>query len=1198
MQLGLARGRQQLGPLGAQPQIVLGGQLDEIDQPPRRAPDVVGIIEPRGETVDETLEHARLPALIHGEVGAVEDEALVQELQHRHLVPCCAIETDMARAVGRVSVHFDRRLQMSDPPRCETGERAVGREGSVERNGQQSVDDLVRDARDRGIECVAVRDPRIAMLESPPQQLERMTGHASLRRERIGVHRAQRSDVAAPRAELAGDRGLIQQSRAIEVIEVVQRVCDVIGNVHDRALDRLLPRRDRGVRAERIIGIGQIDGVHRELVARRSAALTALSAPPRVLEHRRAHGAREVQTDARSVVFVEPRQDAVRLGVSLEAFMKTEAVSGEPIERLLTQMPEWGMPDVMSASGGLNDHRVAPSELFHETTYGPLVAVQMHRDRACDSGDLHRVREPVVHREACARLRDDLGHSREPREVRRETDPLDVHTEVRAAFGTLELVELFVEAAPQSIIRNRHVPILAHPRRSAGNRDRSTDERRGRGAISREWVTVTHSAFALPPNLAEKTDPAVIGHDEARLAEIDLALAAARNDVERRLADARRIDGDGQDAMDRDIAVYGLVAQQTMLRRFAVDLCLGKIVTRDGEALYIGRTGLVSPEGERLLIDWRAPAAEPFFGATHQNSMGLVMRRRFRWKLGRVVDFWDEVFDPDAREHDVALDDQSAFIRSLGATRSSQMRDVLGTIQADQDAIIRADAHDSLVVDGGPGTGKTVVALHRAAYLLYADQRISRRGGGGVLFVGPNDRYLSYVDDVLPSLGEHSVAIATLDRLTVEGESAVPETDSRVGSLKGSARFEEAIARIVRGYERPPAGPVVIPTSWADIEIEPEEWAEAFEAADDGTPHNDAQELVWEELLEIVTAKVTEMPPHLARREFETHTGLREMFDRVWPMLDPAGLVAALWTSRSLLARHAPWLSPNEVDLLQRDDGAAWTLADLPLIDAARDLIGDPVATARRRAHSRALDAERERIENVVGYLSDADEDGEGVALMLGAADMQERLIDDGALPSLPIDELAGPFAHVIVDEAQELTDAEWRMLIRRCPSKSFTIVGDRAQARHGFSQSWAERLGAVGIRRAKISPLSINYRTPSEIMCEAEPVIREAVPDANVPRSVRSSGLPVRRGSVSELRTVLDEWLGSSDDGVACVIGASDVPDVPRVTALTATESKGLEFDLVVLVEPSALGDGVEGAVDRYVAMTRATGQLVILGD
>lgn len=711
-----------------------------------------------------------------------------------------------------------------------------------------------------------------------------------------------------------------------------------------------------------------------------------------------------------------------------------------------------------------------------------------------------------------------------------------------------------------------------------------------------ESINVTSSAFALPQTRADKADPAIIGADEARLTEIDRALVQAREDIERRLENARRVDNEGQDAMDRDIAVYGLVSRQTVLRRFAIDLCLGKIVLADGETLYIGRTGLVSPEGKRLLIDWRAPAAEPFFAATHRNPMGLVMRRRFRWKLGRVVDFWDEVFDEAALEADVALDDQSAFIRSLGSSRTAQMRDVLGTIQADQDAIIRASSSDALVVDGGPGTGKTVVALHRAAFLLYADQRIAERGGGGVLFVGPNDRYLSYVDDVLPSLGEDSVTIATLRRLTPEGERARPEADPRVAALKGSARFEDAIARIVRGYERAPTQEIIVSTSWADLEIEPEDWAEAFESADDGTAHNDAQSIVWEELLDHLTNKVEEMPPHLARRELENHAGLREIFEKVWPMLDPAGLVGALWTSPSLLERAAPWLTPNERALLVRDSGSPWTAADLPLIDAARDLMGDPAATARRRQHDRALSAERERISSVVDYLSDTDEDGEGVSLMLGAADMQERLIDEGALPTLTADRLAGPFAHVIVDEAQELTEAEWRMLIRRCPSKSFTIVGDRAQARHGFTESWEERLAQVGIRRASVSRLSINYRTPAEVMAEAEPAIRAAIPDANVPSSVRSSGIPVAHGAVASLETVLDEWLAANDEGMACVIGSAETIDRERVTFMTAADSKGLEFDFVVLVEPTALGDGIEGAVDRYVAMTRATKQLVIL--
>ncbi|WP_306769972.1 RNA polymerase recycling motor ATPase HelR [Microbacterium karelineae] len=711
-------------------------------------------------------------------------------------------------------------------------------------------------------------------------------------------------------------------------------------------------------------------------------------------------------------------------------------------------------------------------------------------------------------------------------------------------------------------------------------------------------MTSSGSAFALPDNLAAKAAPALIAADEERFREIDRALAASRDDIERRLADARRAEGgDGQDAMDRDIAVHRLASRQTVLRRFALDLCLGRIVPEgSSEPVYIGRTGLVSPEGARLLVDWRAPAAEPFFAATHANPMGLASRRRFRWRAGRVVDYWDEVFAGGEVADDAALDDQSAFIRSLGQSRSHRMRDVLGTIQVDQDEIIRAGSDGALVVDGGPGTGKTVVALHRAAYLLYADARVSQSGGGGVLFVGPNDRYLSYVDDVLPSLGEDSVRIATLRRLTPEGEDAVPERDPRVSALKGSADLERAISSIVRHYERPPEDPTVIQASWADIYVEPEEWAEAFEAADDGTPHNDARDLVWAELLEILTAKVEEMPPHLARRELEGHSGLREAFDRAWPVLDPARLVSALWSSPSLLARFAPWLSDEEMRSLQRPDGGAWTGDDVPLIDAARDIIGDPETTERRRRRRTALAAERERIERVVEYLSDADEDGEGTSLMLHAADMQERLIDEGALPELPVDALAGPFAHVIVDEAQELTDAEWRMLIRRCPSKSFTIVGDRAQARQGFTRTWEERLEEVGITRSRVAGLTINYRTPSEAMAEAEPVIRAAIPDANVPTSVRASGIPVARGPIADLRRILEEWLAEHPDGVACVIGGVDVPALPRVAGLAPAEAKGLEFDLVAVVEPASFGEGITGAVDRYVAMTRTTERLVIL--
>jgi superfamily I DNA/RNA helicase len=231
-----------------------------------------------------------------------------------------------------------------------------------------------------------------------------------------------------------------------------------------------------------------------------------------------------------------------------------------------------------------------------------------------------------------------------------------------------------------------------------------------------------------------------------------------------------------------------------------------------------------------------------------------------------------------------------------------------------------------------------------------------------------------------------------------------------------------------------------------------------------------------------------------------------------------------------------------------------------------------------------------------VGELLDDDPDGEGLVKMLRHHDLQDALVDEAALPNRDPDLLAGPFAHIVVDEAQELTDAEWQMLLLRCPSRSFTIVGDRAQARHGFTESWQERLERVGLDRVTLATLRINYRTPQQIMAEAEPVIRAVLPDANVPTSIRSSDLPVVHASVSELSTILAAWLAANAEGTACVIGDTSFEATSRVRSLTPELAKGLEFDLVVVIDPEDFGTGIEGAVDRYVAMTRATQQLVIL--
>lgn len=293
-------------------------------------------------------------------------------------------------------------------------------------------------------------------------------------------------------------------------------------------------------------------------------------------------------------------------------------------------------------------------------------------------------------------------------------------------------------------------------------------------------TSLTASAFDLPDHLSAKADPALIADDERHFAALAESLDRAVSDLSDRLDALRRAPGGiGREAMERDLEIHRLSARLRTLRRFGLDLCLGHVVGAEGTGrLYIGRLGLTDGAGRRLLVDWRSPAAEPFFAATHARPLGLASRRRYRWTRGRISDYWDEVFTADGLERHAALDDQSAFIAGLGADRSPRMRDVLATIQADQDAVIRAGSRGTLVVDGGPGTGKTVVALHRSAYLLYSDPRLGHRRGG-VLFVGPHQPYLAYVADVLPGLGEEGVRICTLRDLVPEAPGRGPRRTRR-----------------------------------------------------------------------------------------------------------------------------------------------------------------------------------------------------------------------------------------------------------------------------------------------------------------------------------------------------------------------------------------------------------------------------------
>ena len=595
--------------------------------------------------------------------------------------------------------------------------------------------------------------------------------------------------------------------------------------------------------------------------------------------------------------------------------------------------------------------------------------------------------------------------------------------------------------------------------------------------------------FALPGSRAAKSDPALIERDRTHFAEIAASLSAHIDNLSGSRDALRRTAGrSGQQALERDLEIHRVTSRLRLLHRYRSDMVLGHfLVEGSAEPTYIGRTGIAGPDGTPLVIDWRAPAAEPFFAATHAQPMGLAYRRRYRWSTGAIVDYWDEVFSGADGDHERALDDQSAFIASLGAARSAQMRDVLATIHADQDAMIRADSAGPLVIDGGPGTGKTVVALHRAAYLLYADPRLGA-GRGGVLIVGPNRPYLHYVADVLPSLGEEDVPM-------------------------------EQIAR-----------------------------------------------------------------------SMTRNRALRRELHRTWPLLDPEDLVADLWAVPGYLRRCAPWLTPHQRALLRRPEGSPWTLADLPLLDAMRARLGSASHAAATKAHDAETAQRRDYMDDVIDSLIAADDDGEGLVTSLVQSDLRDVLDDDGRGPRIDRNPLDGPFSHIVVDEAQELTDAEWSMILRRCPSRSLTLVGDRAQARRPFTETWAQRLERAGLPEPRVSTLTINYRTPREVMDEAEQVIRTVVPDANVPTSIRSTGVPVRHEPLAALESIIETWSRQNDDGIACVIGVPEYAGNDRVRSLAASEVKGLEFDLVVL----ALGH--EAAVDRYVAMTRATQELVIL--
>ena len=701
--------------------------------------------------------------------------------------------------------------------------------------------------------------------------------------------------------------------------------------------------------------------------------------------------------------------------------------------------------------------------------------------------------------------------------------------------------------------------------------------------------------------------------DELRSEREYVAALYTHLDAERARA-KRRYDaalrGDGGELVDRDVEVRALAKQMKRLDVADDGLCFGRLDPVEGQPSYIGRIGLLDEDNayETLLLDWRAPAASAFYVATAAHPENMRRRRQFRTRGRHVVDFTDEVLGrPTGAEGADA-----ALLAAVNAPRGEGMHDIVATIQAEQDRIIRLDHPGVLVIEGGPGTGKTVVALHRVAYLLYTKRKQMERHG--VLVIGPNETFLNHIGRVLPSLGESDVVFMTTGDL-VPGRSVTAADTQKAARLKGSLQILDVLAAAVADRQRLPGDPLPIELSDVTVHIDAEtaEWARQ-EARASGLPHNEARAV----FREIVTYVLTERA--IARigrgwltrddraawaelrasmiEEVDDHDQFAAALDELWPMLTPEALLSSLYESRERLD------AAGADDALWRAVGDAWTVSDVPLLDELVDMLG------RDKAADQAADSAREVEARYAAGVLDVmidredlmdDEDHLLAQDLIDADELAERFgeRDTRELVERAAADRDWTYRHVVVDEAQELSAMDWRVLMRRCPSKSFTVVGDLAQRRSAAgATSWEAMLEPYVPGRWVYRSLSVNYRTPAEIMTVAAALLAEFAPGVQPPESVRACGVQPwsRQVAPDEISDAIAEFVQTeaARDGTSVVIGPPDVPGT-----VTPAQTKGLEFDAVLVVQPERIiDDGPRGAADLYVAMTRATQRLGVLHD
>lgn len=727
-------------------------------------------------------------------------------------------------------------------------------------------------------------------------------------------------------------------------------------------------------------------------------------------------------------------------------------------------------------------------------------------------------------------------------------------------------------------------------------------------------------------------------------------LDALRAQVRARLDTVRAAGSHGSPTQrtERDSFATMYEDRLTQLRAVEDRLVFGRLDNAKGEHRYIGRLGLSDERHEPILTDWRAEAARPFYEATPSSHGDIVMRRHITLNFREVVGVEDEVLDVHSDQVGQAssagtLTGEGALLASLNAKRTGKMTDIVATIQAEQDRIIRADLNQAVVVQGGPGTGKTAVALHRAAYLLYTHRRALERSG--VLVIGPSSTFLHYIDQVLPSLGETGVVSRTIADL-IPGVIATGHDDPRAAKLKGERRMAKAIANAVAARERIPSELPTIRINGFTCPMLRVDLEQAItDAKRTRQPHNKAREsFVYSMLIAMRNRYVEQLDytPEQAElndvmQQLRMNDALRKTLNLAWLPMTGTWLVDQLFAKPDQLRRFAPWLEERDIRTLTRPKGSPFTISDVPLLDEAMELLGpDPKAVARQKA----LDAKRAEEEQFAQDTLAQAGIGSGIIT-------SQMLVDNiNGMDAELTAQRAGAdrewtYGHVVVDEAQELTAMDWRMLIRRCPSRSFTIVGDVAQTSAlGGTRSWRRMMDPLfGPHNWSLNELTINYRNPKEVSqlaCDFASAEGLYISTVNAVRGVADS---VRRLTLTDESLLADAVAHQAIDLVRAHVGADGTgrvaiiaPDAllaslrarvyaelrqtlapkefehlssqsswdEQVTICSTRTVKGLEYDAVMVVQPGRIEEDapsrIVAASDLYVAMTRPTQRLLIV--